>query len=237
MLDKVKKLDPKTIKNGVIFIGLFAVLIYVALPSEEDVVIAAPKKVNVTKKEINSQSQFANAPKRFSQAPDYNDGFMAAKIIKQAIDPEEAKHFVNLKMSERNLQLQNNIASLQAQIAENLASKAESENKMNSVGSGNEVNSSIDYEQGSYKTIDGVVSYGADGQVQNAPALENAIRLVGWSNGKISASLNGDEYASKIRENQVLWGRYKVTGIDDDLQCIQLKDMNKKRDIPNVCYN
>ncbi len=229
-------------KQHITFAGLLVVLAGVALmPGEDEPEFKsqATKKTSIGKQDVDNQTQFANVPKRFNSAPNYDDAVMASKIIKQAIDGEEAKHFVHLKVSERNLRLQSKVAELEAKLSKQNLEKAKADSEIARINS-NDVHSDGSFVQhGELPETTSIVAYDEQGQLINTQGEKDfdAIRIVGWSNDEISASINDEEYASNIRENQVLWGRYRVEQIDPSLECVSFYDAKNHTSIPDVCFH
>ena len=247
MKDLLKKINVKQIKNVAFLAVLIGLLAYMLIDNEEEITSSnANQVVNVGIAKAEVKRDFANTPKRFNSAPTYSQGHEAAKIIHQAIDPKEAQHFVYLNISERNLILKASIAKLEAEIAENNQKKARAEKGISTLTEDNSVTSNFGMNDETPVSMgDSIVSYNSQGEALNTNQSANAIRLVGWSSkDKITASLRvgfGDksnlEFAENIRIKQVLWGRYQIEGIDEQLKCINIYDAKVKKIIPNVCYN
>jgi hypothetical protein len=247
MNNAIKKLNGKSIKNILVLLALSSLLVYVIIDTDGgNDAPTIEKAVNVGIAKAKVKNQFANTPKRFNSAPKYSEGHEAAKIIHQAIDPKEANHFIYLKVSERNLKLQSTIAALEADIAIKNAEKAKAEKQISNLSDKNIVTSSFSMNNEVPASMgDGIVSYNEQGQAINSNKNVNSIRIIGWSSkDKITASLkmsygneNTTEFAENIRIKQVLWGRYKIEGIDENLKCINIYDAKNNKALPNVCYN
>lgn len=233
----------KNIKNIVVLVPLIGVLGWLLMPSDEGNSENLLGKSSVTAPEP-AQNQYANVPDRFNAAPDYNEGVMAAKILKQASDPDEALSFVPLKVSERVLKLQVSIAEKRAKIAKSNLTTVTSDTKAGKIeGTGNVTQSfsyANEYPSGDNEHNQSNSSISGDGNYLDSQIRKqsDAIRIVGWSStGNITASLNGKEFAPRIRVNQVLWGRYMIKAIDPELKCLTLTDERVGKPIPDVCYN
>lgn len=234
-----KKLTGKAIQQLVVIALLLCLLVYVAFFMGEEPESSSTKQTKAVAVETKIGNQnatqmtnFANVPKRFEHGPTYDEIVMEAKLRKQAIDQTETDHFIKLELSRRNKVALAEIARLDAQIAESKAKIVSISNGNKSTG-GESNTFSFSNEQ----PTSGIVSYDEYGVEQSSRSLD-VIRLIGWSgSNQITASMNGEETASRLKMNQVIFGRYKIEGINTDLKCIKLSDARTAKSIPDVCYN
>ena len=206
-------------KNYIILAATGGLILWMLLPEDKEGDFSqSPKTISKTK-EVKEQS-YANIPERFSSAPSYNALVMQVKINQQAIDMGEAEHFTTLKVSSRNLRLKKEIAESQAVIAQKKLDTKKAINAATKIGSGMDYTSTYNAENefplpsnlnGTPLKPNTDGSINMDGGNQIRPDF---ISIVGWSSdGSITASINDKYYADDIKEEQVLWGRYRVMEI------------------------
>jgi len=177
-------------------------------------------------------------------APVYSDEVAAARIIKNALDSEEAAAFVQARMSARVAKLRQEASKLSADEAKNIVERAKAEQQLALLKSPEGASKLLGLTPDSDEGVDGAVSNlprmpGAvqDPSVQSRQTVDQDkdIRIIGFSrNGRIPFQY-GKQIEPNARKGQTIFGRYRIEKIDDDSQCVHLADeVNNKTRV--VCY-
>jgi len=188
-----------------------------------------------TKQNVSTEDKSSVAA--MNSAPDYEDILMAATIYKQAINQKEAKHFILLKMSERNVALSAKIIKTQREMAEDSFKLAEFRKRKDDL--------SHDPETSSESTSEFISNNEYPASILSTDQIQGAvdetkvgvIQVKGWSSSGRITMTNDGKYANNIRLSQVLWGRYLVKDINAELKCVNLFDEKTSNKIPMICFN
>lgn len=192
---------------------------------------------------------------RMVTAPQYNDIYAAAQIIKQAQDQTEAKDFVSMRSSLRAIRIKEEASKLLASDAENRVKKAKMERQMtflesNKSGASNDLGLEpsegevVSNNSNGYPRLPASVnSVGANNQLgasQSTPVNDDdnklSIRIAGFtSTGRLTLQY-GNEFEPNAKVNQTVFNRYRIDSVDMALRCITLFDEKYKRVVPKVCY-
>lgn len=259
--------DPKVISVSVFGLLFCVFLVYYLFLSEED---GFEDTTETTKVEQVGNVQQDNPEKpgiivateaqkqnliRMVTAPQYNDIYAAAQIIKQAQDQTEAKDFVSMRSSLRAIRIKEEASKLLANDAENRVKKAKMERQMtylesNKAGASKDLG--LEPSEGEVVSNDSngyprmpasVNTVGANNQLgasQSTPASDDdnklSVRIAGFtSTGRLTLQ-SGSEFEPNAKVGQTVFNRYRIENVDLTLRCITLIDEKYKRAVPKVCY-
>lgn len=192
---------------------------------------------------------------RMVTAPQYNDIYAAAQIIKQAQDQTEAKDFVSMRSSLRAIRIKEEASKLLANDAENRVKKAKMERQMKFLDtqkSGASDDLGLEPSEGEVvaSTSNGyprmpanVNSVGANnplGSPQSSPVNDEdtklAIRIAGFTTTGRLTLQSGNDFEPNAKVGQTVFGRYRIEDVNLALRCITLVDEKYKRTVPKICY-
>ncbi|WP_323947463.1 hypothetical protein [Aeromonas hydrophila] len=192
---------------------------------------------------------------RMVTAPQYNDIYAAAQIIKQAQDQTEAKDFVSMRSSLRAIRIKEEASKLLANDAENRVKKAKMERQMKFLEtqkSGSPDDLGLEPSEGEVVASNSngyprmpanVNSVGANnplGSTQSSPVNDEdtklAVRIAGFTTTGRLTLQSGNEFEPNAKVGQTVFGRYRIEDVNLALRCITLVDEKYKRTVPKVCY-
>lgn len=248
-------------KKNIVLLGFMVLLLVFAaslyMPSDEESdeaespAVASEAAVTSTPVDENAGKIAVSDPAKRGKlmqllaAPVYSDEVAAARIIKNALDSEEASAFVVARMSARVAKIRQEASKLSADEAKNLVERAKAEQQLALLKSPEGASKVLGLTPGVGESVDGAVSGlprmpgltqdSISSQPQQATDQDKDIRIIGFSrNGRIPFQL-GKQIEPNARKGQTIFGRYQIEKIDDDSQCVHLLDeMNKKSRV--ICY-
>lgn len=204
-------------------------------------------------------------PVRMINAPSFNQIVAAANMINGAVDQKETAGFIELSTSKRITSLNVELANLEAELSKAKLAKAEYDKKLgNETDNGSSNNSSHSSEE---FVMAGEAPAAIPQTNQNSPLLlanttnkseqepstddpnsvsnkeKNAVqfsktmKLKGFlGDGRFSLQL-GNDFASNVRINQVVWSRYRIDSFDSGTNCLSYTDLKLKNAHGITCYN
>lgn len=212
---------------------------------------ASPEKPGVI---VATEAQKQNLI-RMVTAPQYNDIYAAAQIIKQAQDQTEAKDFVSMRSSLRAIRIKEEASKLLANDAENRVKKAKMERQMKFLDANK---SGVAEDLGLEPSEGEVVASNASGYPRlpasvNSVGANNplgapqpsstndddnklAVRIAGFTTTGRLTLQSGNEFEPNAKVGQTVFSRYRIESVDLALRCITLVDEKYKRTVPKVCY-
>lgn len=192
---------------------------------------------------------------RMVTAPQYNDIYAAAQIIKQAQDQTEAKDFVSMRSSLRAIRIKEEASKLLANDAENRVKQAKMERQMTYLEK-NKSNVSVDLglEPSEGEVISGNSSGyprmpanvntvtasnplgGSTPTTMNEEDSKMTVRIAGFTTTGRLTLQSGNQFEPNAKVGQTIFNRYRIENVDLELRCITLVDEKYKRPVPKVCY-
>lgn len=259
--------DPKVIMVSILGVLCCVFLVYFLFFSEEDDSFDATETTQV--EQVGSGQQATpekpgvivatDAQKqnliRMVTAPQYNDIYAAAQIIKQAQDQTEAKDFVNMRSSLRAIRIKEEASKLLANDAENRVKKAKMERQMKYLEtskSGSVDDLGLEPSEGEVvasnssgyprlpASVNSVSANNPLGAPQSTSVNEDdnklAVRIAGFTTTGRLTLQSGSEFEPNAKVGQTVFGRYRIEDVNLALRCITLVDEKYKRAVPKVCY-
>jgi hypothetical protein len=189
-------------------------------------------------------------PPRFIAAPQYNELVVAAKIAKQAIDPEGAIHWLTANQSVRAIRAQMEVAKVTAQKTEYLLKTAQHQAQINTLAA------SMSPEKPKSPRMTDMTKLGDNSHTRQrqtdilntgtqpaAPTQTHALmdlRIKAYSGSTayqpsfITLQI-GDETFWNVTKGQTIANQFSLVSFDDETHCVLIKDRQEKR--INACYH
>lgn len=183
--------------------------------------------------------------------PVYHDMYAAAQIIKQAQDQAEAKDFVLMRTTVRNLRLAEEASRLAASDAENRLKKQKSEMQLQALD-GKDATSGLGLEPAPGERLAGSAAIagapvmpanigGNSGPVSDASSRDSefkdySLRVAGFSRTGRLTLQNGLDFVPNARVGQTVFGKYKIDSINSELRCVEIRDAISSKKMPTICY-
>ncbi|MND46194.1 hypothetical protein D3C80_370660 [compost metagenome] len=213
--------------------------------SERDSTVPAPGSVRVATPAQQKALMLMVSP------PVYHDMYAAAQIIKQAQDQAEAKDFVLMRTTVRNLRLAEEASRLAATDAENRLKKQKSELQLLALDNKGS-SSGLGLEPAPGERLAGSAAIagapvmpgnigGNGGQLSDASSRDSefkdySLRVAGFSRTGRLTLQNGLEFVPNARVGQTVFGKYKIESINSELRCVEIRDAISKKTMPTICY-
>jgi hypothetical protein len=204
-------------------------------------------------------------PVRMINAPSFNQIVAAAAMINGAVDQKETAGFIELSTSKRIASLNVELANLEAELSKAKLAKLEYDKKIGNTtdneSANNNSHSSDEFvmagetpaaaapaNQNSPLLLANATnkteqepstddSNSSSNKEKNAVQFSKTMKLKGFlDDGRYSLQL-GNDFASNVRINQVVWSRYRIDSFDSGTNCLSYTDLKLKNSHGITCYN
>lgn len=196
---------------------------------------------------VNSRNEAHVPPPRIMSAPDYSDLLTAAKLIKQAAEPDEMKEFLkaNKTSSIRVERIKSNFWQLKSKTNEYRLAAAESDTKREKLINGEVADEDVSeikvvdsqYGRGrpvTYETQRMLSDIGGDSRSASSSESSVEIYVTGINSNlrTVDLSVKGREFR-RVSEGQY-FANYKLKSVDWGSKCVSI--LNDSTEL-NRCFN